>query len=262
LCDRQTLSGNKTVLRGLAVGIFLLALAGCDTTGGKPQQAAAVEAPPRVADPNTQLADTLNAKAETRRLKGDTYRDPLVRSARGAHEQTLTQQAGGAAYFPPAPQMTVASAADTQGGIAGLVTQPTAVNANRSSIYAAPAPIAVNPDGTLADTQPQGITPIRRSVYSLPAGVVLDGAQQAGGQATQAQSSAAVIPPPVIRNAGSPMKPTADATPSKIMPARGSNARHIDSQEALMLARKAASGGQQPAGNPMLMPQGQTGSGL
>ncbi len=59
------------------------------------------------------------------------------------------------------------------------------------------------------------------------------------------QTSQAVLPPPVIRNAaytsGSPMKPTADATPSKIMPARGSNARRIDSKEALMLAHIVAS---------------------
>jgi hypothetical protein len=229
-------------------------LSGCATTGDKPKQAAEITPPPSAAE---QLADSLNSNAEAKRLKGDVaYRDPLVRSVHGVRRQIVAEQANEQSVFPPAP------ATDISAGIGGLVTQPTAINANRSSIYAAPAPIAVNPDGTLAKTQPgtaqQGITPFMRSVYTLPPGAAQNVAPQQGndGGMPVGQTSEAVLPPPVIRNATptstSPMKPTADATPSKIMPARGSSARRIDSKEALMLAHIAASKGQGTDTKPLI----------
>ncbi|WP_245472117.1 hypothetical protein [Rhizobium jaguaris] len=244
-------------------------LAGCATTSDKPQQTAEVTPQPSAAE---QLADALNTKAEAKRQKGEVaYRDPLVHSVHGAQPQMVAQQTGSQAYFPAAPAGATPVATDAPAGIAGLVTQPTAVNANRSSIYSTPAPITVNPDGTLANTQPgagqpQGPTPIMRSVYSMPPGALQNVTPQQGdGGMPVDQTSQAVIPPPVIRNAaytsGSPMKPTADATPSKIMPVRGSNARKIDSKEALMLAHIVASKGQGQDGKPLIT-QAQSGAGL
>ncbi|MFS8110923.1 hypothetical protein QD460_04260 [Rhizobium jaguaris] len=244
-------------------------LAGCATTSDKPKQTAEVTPQPSAAE---QLADALNTKAEAKRQKGEVaYRDPLVHSVHGAQPQMVAQQTGSQAYFPAAPAGATPVATDAPAGIAGLVTQPTAVNANRSSIYSTPAPIAVNPDGTLANTQPgagqpQGPSPIMRSVYSMPPSAPQNVTPQQGdGGMPVDQTSQAVIPPPVIRNAaytsGSPMKPTADATPSKIMPVRGSNARKIDSKEALMLAHIVASQGQGQDAKPLLT-QAQSGAGL
>lgn len=267
LCDRLILSGNKKLASAIAVAMSFVMLAGCATTGDKPKQTAEVAPQPSAAE---QLADALNTKAETKRQKGEVaYRDPLVHSVHGARPQMVAEQTGNQSFFPPAPAGAVPVATDAPAGIAGLVTQPTAVNANRSSIYSTPAPIAVNPDGTLANTQPgaaQGITPIMRSVYSMPPGAMQDATPQPGnGGMPVDQTSQAVLPPPVIRNAaytsGSPMKPTADATPSKIMPARGSNARRIDSKEALMLAHIVASKGQGQDAKPLIT-QAQSGSGL
>jgi len=269
LYDRLILSGNKKRASAIAVAMSFLMLAGCATTGDKPKQAAEVAPQPSAAQ---QLADTLNSKAEAKRQKGEVaYRDPLVHSVHGAQPQMVAQQTANQSIFPTAPAGTTPVATDAPAGIAGLVTQPTAVNANRSSIYSAPAPIAVNPDGTLANTQPgagqpQGPSPIMRSVYSMPPGAMQNTTPQPGnGGMPVDQTSQAVIPQPVIRNAastsGSPMKPTADATPSKIMPARGSNARKIDSKEALMLAHIVASKGQGQDAKPLLT-QAQSGSGL
>lgn len=250
------------------IAFSFLMLSSCATTGEKPKEAAEVTPPPSAAE---QLADSLNSKAEAKRLKGDVaYRDPLVRSVHGIRRQIVTEQADNQSVFPPAPAIAQGAPTDTPAGIGGLVTQPTAVNASRSSIYAAPAPIAVNPDGTLAKTQPgaaqQGITPFMRSVYTLPPGAAQNVApQQSNGGMPVEQTSEAVLPPPVIRNAAptstSPTKPTADATPSKIMPVRGSSARRIDSKEALMLAHIAASNGQGQDTKPLIA-QTQNPSGL
>ncbi|MBB4570604.1 hypothetical protein [Rhizobium leucaenae] len=244
-------------------------LTGCATTGGKPKQAAEAEPQTSAAE---QLADALNTKAEAKRQKGDVgYRDPLVHSVHGTRQQMVAEETSSQSFFPPAPAGATPMATDAPAGIAGLVTQPTGVNANRSSIYSTPAPIAVNPDGTLANTQagagqPQGPSPIMRSVYSMPPSATQNATpQQGNGGMPVDQTSQAVIPPPVIRNAayttGSPMKPTADATPSKILPARGSTARRIDSKEALMLAHIVASKGQGQDGKPLIT-QPQSGAGL
>ncbi|MDL2410444.1 hypothetical protein PY650_33645 [Rhizobium calliandrae] len=267
MCDLLILSGNKKLASAIAVAMSFVMLAGCATTGDKPKQAAEVTLQPNAAE---QLADALNTKAAAKRQKGEVaYHDPMVHSVHGAQAQMVAQQTGSQSYFPAAPAGAPPVATDAPAGIAGLVTQPTAVNANRSSIYSAPAPIAVNSDGTLANAQPaagQGPSPIMRSVYSMPPSAMQNVAPQQGdGGMPVDQTSQAVIPPPVIRNAadasGSPMKPTADATPSKIMPARGSNARKIDSKEALMLAHIAASKGQGQDAKPLLT-QAQSGAGL
>lgn len=267
MCDRQILSGNKKLASTIAIAMSFLMLAGCATTGSKPKQVAEVEPKPNAAE---ELADALNTKADVKRQKGDAYRDPLVHSVHGAHPQMVAEATGNQSFFPPAPAGAAPVATDAPAGMAGLVTQPTAVNANRSSIYSTPAPIAVNPDGTLATQpgggQPQGPSPIMRSVYSMPPSATQNVTpQQGNGGMPVDQTSEAVIPPPVIRNAanasGSPMRPTADATPSKILPARGSSARRIDSKEALMLAHIVASKGQGQDGKPLIT-QPQSGSGF
>lgn len=195
MCDRQILSGNETRASAIAIALSFLMLSGCATTADKPKLAAETAPPPSAAE---QLADSLNSSAEAKRLKGDAaYRDPLVRSVHDVRRQIVTEQANNQSGYPPAP------ATDAPAGIAGLVTQPTAVNASRSSIYAAPAPIAVNPDGTLAKTQPdagqQGITPFMRSVYTLPPGAAQNVAppQNDGGMPV-GRTSESVLPPPVI----------------------------------------------------------------
>lgn len=245
MCGLQILYGGKKLASTIAVIASIVMIAGCATTSAKPTETSEAAPPP---SPAEQLAANLNSKAEARRQKGDAgYRDPLVHSVNGTRQQIVAEQ--NQALYPAAA--TAAPSDAPAASIAGLATQPTAVNANRSSIYSAPPPIAVNPDGTLAKTQPdagaQGITPMMRSVYSMPPGAMQAVAPQSGNAgSTAARTSEDFLPPPVIRNAATPassnpMKPTADATPSRIMPAPGSNVRKLDSKEAAMLADFIAS---------------------
>jgi hypothetical protein len=261
-------------------------LSGCMTTAAKNKEVAeAAEPAPEVnmRTPGEQLAAEMNAKAQlqAQSQKPGTYRDPQVRTASG--QQMVAQQQSATGLYPVQPP-TPAAAAMAPANIGGLVTQPTAVNANRSSIYAAPPPIAVNPDGTLAPVSAYvgpGAAPSLRSVYSMPPGAVVDQQQAAVMQPQAAtlpqnavmpqntvmspkamaqpakQSSQSVMPhyAPRMASAG---RPTSDATPSRILPAPGSKGRHIDSQEALMMARNLASGGQKSPGNTM-MPQASSG---
>ena len=244
MCDQQILYGRKKLASTIAVIVSFVMIAGCATTGTKPEETSEAAPQPTAAE---QLAANLNSKAEARRQKGDVaYRDPRVHSVNGTRQQMVVEQ--NQALYPAAP---TPAPSDAPASIAGLVTQPTAVNANRSSIYSTPPPIAVNPDGTLAATQPgagaQGITPMMRSVYSMPPSAVQTIAPQASNTGVPTdRTSEAILPPPVIRNAATststnPMKPTADATPSKIMPLPGSNVRKLDSKEAAMLANFIAS---------------------
>lgn len=263
MCDKQILYGRKKLASTIAVVMSFVMIAGCATTGTKPKETS--EAAPQQTTAE-QLAASLNNKAEARRQKGDVaYRDPLVHSVSGTRQQVIAEQ--NQALYPAAP---TAAPSDASASIAGLVTQPTAVNANRSSIYSSPPPIAVNPDGTLATTQPgaggQGITPMMRSVYSMPPSAVQDVARQSGNPGLSPdRTSEAILPPPVIRNAAAststnPTKPTADATPSKIMPLPGSNVRKLDSKEAAMLANFIASKNQGKDGKLLVQPI-QNGSG-
>ena len=264
MCDRQILYGKKKLASTIAVIASFVMIAGCATTGTKPQVTS--EAAPQLSEAE-QLAANLNDKAEARRQKGDAaYRDPRVHSVNGTQHKLVAEQ--NQALYPGAP---TTAPSDAPASIAGLVTQPTAVNANRSSIFSAPPPIAVNPDGTLAKTQPdaaaQGITPGIRSVYSMPQSAIQAVAAQPGAEGSSAaRTSEEALPPPVIRNASaqktsaSPMKPTADATPSKIMPLPGSNVRKLDSKEAAMLANFIASKNQGKDGKLLVQPI-QNGSG-
>ncbi|WP_246662651.1 hypothetical protein [Rhizobium sp. P44RR-XXIV] len=257
LCDRQILYGKKKLASTIAVIASFVMIAGCATTSTKPQET--TEAAPQLSEAE-QLAANLNDKAEARRQKGDAaYRDPRVHSVNGTQQRLVTEQ--NQALYPGAP---TAAPSDAPASIAGLVTQPTGVNANRSSIFSAPPPIAVNPDGTLAKAQPdagtQGITPGIRSVYSMPPSAMQAVAPQTGMAGSPAtRTSEDFLPPPVVRNvsaqtAATPMKPTADATPSKIMPLPGSNVRKLDSKEAAMLANFIASKNQGKDGKLLVEP--------
>lgn len=263
MCDRQILYGKKKLASTIAVIASFVMIAGCATSGTKPEETS--EAAPQLSAAE-QLAANLNDKADARRQKGDVaYRDPRVHSVNGTQQRLVTEQ--NQALYPGAP---TAAPSDAPASIAGLVTQPTGVNANRSSIFSAPPPIAVNPDGTLAKTQPdagaQGITPSIRSVYSMPPSAMQAAAPQADvASAPAARTSEDFLPPPVIRNASaqtsaSPMRPTGDATPSKIMPLPGSNVRKLDSKEAAMLADFIASKNQGKDGKLLVQPI-QNGSG-
>ncbi|MET0748175.1 MAG: hypothetical protein ABWY49_08280, partial [Rhizobium sp.] len=153
-------------------------LSGCMTHAAKDKQvaeAAEVSEPVPVVmrTPGEQLAAELNAKAQLQSQKQSQaqgqYRDPQVRTASG--QQMVAQQQSATGLYPSQPQPQSPASATAPANIGGLVTQPTAVNANRSSIYAAPPPIAVNPDGTLAPIAAYaapGAAPSLRSVYSLP----------------------------------------------------------------------------------------------
>lgn len=263
MCDRQILYGRKKLASIIAIVASFVMIAGCATTGTKPQETSDAAPPQTAAE---QLAASLNNKADARRQKGDVaYRDPLVHSVSGTQQQLIAEQ--NQALYPSAP---TAAPSDAPASIAGLATQPTAVNANRSSIFSAPPPIAVNPDGTLAKTQPdggaQGITPMMRSVYSMPPSAIQAVAPQTGAAVSPtARTSEDFLPPPVIRNASaqtsaSPMKATGDATPSKIMPLPGSNVRKLDSKQAAMLADFIASKNQGKDGKLLVQPI-QNGSG-
>lgn len=270
-------SFSRILASGLAASCCVLALSGCMTLGlgkGKqtaeadaaaaPEVAAAQTLPAHPMTPAEQLAASLNARAEAQGQKPGGYRDPMVRTANG--QQMIAQQSVTGLYpqQPMPPQMMPqgpASVASAPSNIGSLVTQPTAVNANRSSIYAAPAQIMVNPDGTLAGPAAayanQGAAPSMRSVYSAPAGMVDAQApqmqpqpqmqQQAVMQAqpvampVKQQSSAATMP--IYENTqanAAPMRPTADATPSRRLPVPGSKQRTLSAQEALTVARNTA----------------------
>lgn len=242
----------------------MFALSGCMTTGGKTKVAAAAAETKPAPTAAEQLAAALNAKAEANAHKQGGYRDPMVRTASGRQVPLLASPGDTpmlmASSAPPLP----GSAADSPAGIAGLVTQPTAVNANRTSIYSsAMMPVAQMPDqasgipsgqDATSALSSQGITPVMRSVYSAPASMVQPAPVQQPVQPQgidifpEEQSSQNVVPQgsqPPIHTAAAFTKPVSDATPSKIMPARGLKAHTIDSKEALMVAHMTASKAQQ-----------------
>ena len=266
----------------LAATICLLALSGC-MTAGKPKQTAEADATsvPAVAvaqpqmTPAEQLAASLNAKAEAQSQRSGLYHDPLVRTANG--QQTIAQQSTSALYpAAPQPQMQPpASAASTPASIGGLATLPTAVNANRSSIYSSAPSIMVRPDGTLAGPvsayAPQGAAPALRSVYSLPPGTVEAQPQMQMQPQMQLQPQTGMMPADQTSQANVPQyaappvassgRPTADATPSRILPAPGSREHRLSSQEALMVARNLANQGKNPPGTQGALQPGMTAAG-
>ncbi|MGV1794245.1 hypothetical protein [Rhizobium sp. A37_96] len=265
MCDQQILYGGKKLASTIAIIASFVMIAGCATTGKKPVETseAVPAAQPTAAE---QLAADMNSKADARRRKADgTYRDPMVHSVNGTRQQMVAQQ-NQALYPAPA---TAATPADGQTGIAGLVTQPTAVNANRTSIFAAPPPIAVNPDGTLAKNQPDGtqaITPMMRSVYSTPPNAMQAAAPQTMGavSAPNGRTSADVLPPPVIRNATAPAanskQPVAQVTSSGVMAAPNPNVRELNGRQAEALAQFIASKNQPQNGKLLVQPvQGASG---
>ena len=265
MCDQRILYGKTKLASTIAVFASFVMIAGCATTAKKPAETSEITpaAQPTAAE---QLAADMNSKADARRRKADgtTYRDPLVHSVNGTRQQVVAQQ-NQAFYQAPA----AAAPADGQTGIAGLATQPTAVNANRSSIFSAPPPIAVNPDGTLAKDQPDGspaITPMMRSVYSTPSGAMQTTAPQAmnAASAPNGLTSADVLPPPVIRNATAPAanspQPIAQVTSSGVMAAPNPNVRELNGKQAAALAQFIASKNQPQNGKLMVQPvQGASG---
>jgi len=257
MCDQQILYGRKKLASTIAVLASFVMIAGCATTAQKPAETseAAPAAQPTAAE---QLAADMNNKADARRRKADLgYRDPLVHSVNGTRQQIVAQQ-NQALY--PAPAETPG---DGQTGIAGLVTQPTAVNANRSSIFSAPPPIAVNPDGTLAKTLPdsgQAITPMMRSVYSAPPATMQTAAPQAMDAAAvpNGRTSADMLPPPVIRNATSPAaatpQPIAQATASGVSATPNPNVHELNGRQAAALAQFIAAKNQPQNGKLLVQP--------
>jgi hypothetical protein len=288
----QTIFNRHFISKATAAVACSVMLSGCMTTSSKEAAknkdvAEASEPAPEVImrTPAEQLAAEMNAKAKAQSLKSGAYRDPQVRTASG--QQLVAQQQSATALYPAQPQAP-ASAAMAPANIGGLVTQPTTVNANRSSIYSAPPPIAVNPDGTLAPISANvgpGATPALRSVYSTPAGGLVE-QQQASLMPQAPAQQAFVVPQNAIPQTAMPQnsmvpqsgqssqsgmpqyaprpmqtsvsRPTADARPSHILPSIGSKGKHLDSQEALMMARNLASGGQKAPVNTM-MPQASSG---
>ncbi len=256
MCDQQTLYRGKKLASTIAVIASFVMIAGCATTSKKPMETsdAAPVAQPTAAE---QLAADMNNKADARRRKGDlAYRDPMVHSVNDTRQQIVAQQNQA---FYPAP---AAAPTDAQTGIAGLVTQPTGVNASRSSIFAAPPPIAASPDGTLAKNQPDGtqaITPMMRSVYSTPVGMAQPVPQQAPDPAAaKGLTSADVLPPPVIRNATTPAtsspQPIAQVTASGVSATPNPNVRELNSKQAAILAQFVASKNQPQNGKLLVEP--------
>ena len=257
MCDQKILYGRNTLASTIAVLASFVMITGCATTAKKPPEVsqAAPAVPMTAAE---QLAADMNSKADARRRKGDVaYRDPKVHSVNGTRQQIVAQQ-NQAFYQAPGP----VAPTDGQTGIAGLVTQPTAVNANRSSIFSAPPPIAVNPDGTLASAQPDGgqtITPMMRSVYSTPPAAM----QAAAPQTTAApvpsvRTSAEMLPPPVIRHATSPAaaspQPIAQVTASGVAATPNPNVHELNGRQAAALAQFIASKNQPQNGKLMVQP--------
>jgi len=148
---------------GGAAALALLALAGCATTDGKtkPGADAASAAPAPTA--GETLAASLNAKAAAARDGG--YRDPLLRNVSGA--QALNQQPGSGLNSSALP----GSATAGQASIGGLVLQPTAVNANRSSIFSSgggPSYPQLPASGTSIEAPMPPAAAGIRNIYSSP----------------------------------------------------------------------------------------------
>jgi uncharacterized protein YcbK (DUF882 family) len=258
LRNRQNIFGRNGLGGAMAVVISALALSGCVTEPAKVKETAET-APQPTAD--EQLAASLNAKADANARKPGGYRDPLVRSASASGMQMAggqpTTLAGGSSAQPPLP----GSAMSGPTGIAGLVTQPTGVNANRTSIYSMPvaaqpyampgAPVSAYAAG------PQDSAPQLRNVYSAPPAPPTAPMPQAEitapAAAKQMSQNAEPAPspqqPPLSVASAFKGRPTADATPSHVLPAPGSKTRKLDSQEALMIARSLASKGQDQSGS-------------
>lgn len=257
MCDQQILYGRKKLASTIAILASFVMIAGCATTAKKPTETSdiAPAAQPTAAE---QLAADMNNKADARRRKADLgYRDPLVHSVNGTRQQIVAQQ-NQALY--PAPAETPP---DGQTGIAGLVTQPTGVNANRSSIFSAPPPIAVNPDGTLAKTQAdsgQAITPMMRSVYSTPPAAMQAAAPQTMDAASvpNGRTSADMLPPPVIRHSTSPAaaspQPIAQVTASGVSATPNPNVRELNGRQAAALAQFIAAKNQPQNGKLLVQP--------
>jgi uncharacterized protein YcbK (DUF882 family) len=262
LRNRQNILGRNGLAGAVAAVISALVLSGCVTEPAKVKEAAEA-APQPTAD--EQLAASLNAKAEANARKAGGYRDPLVRTASGARMPMAGRQAAaladGSSAQPPLP----GSAMSGPTGIAGLVTQPTGVNANRTSIYSMPA--AAQPyampgapvSAYAAEAQPQDGAPQLRNVYSAPPAppaappmaVMPQAEVVAPPAAKQTSQNAEPAPqqPPLSVASAFKGRPTADATPSHILPSPGSKTRKLDSQEALMIARSLASKGQDQSGS-------------
>ncbi|AGB71012.1 MULTISPECIES: hypothetical protein [Rhizobium] len=262
MCDQQILYGRKKLASTIAVLASFVMIASCATTAKKPTETSdiAPAAQPTAAE---QLATDMNNRADARRRNADlAYRDPLVHSVNGTRQQIVAQQ-NQALY--PAP---VETPPEGQTGIAGLVTQPTGVNASRSSIFSAPPPIAVNPDGTLAKAGADGaqpITPMMRSVYSTPPSAMPTTAPPAmDAAAPNGRTSADMLPPPVIRNATSPAagspQPIAQVTASGAAAMPTPNVHELNGRQAAALAQFIASKNQPQNGKLLVQPvQGATG---
>jgi hypothetical protein len=259
--DRQTNPGRRYLATGVAIAVAIFALSGCMTSSGKAKVAAAADTEPAPTAAE-QLAAALNAKAQASAHRPGGYRDPMVRTASGRQVPLMAAPGDASLMMASAAPSLPGSVANAPATIAGLVTQPTAVNANRTSIYSsATMPVAQIPDqangvplgSDAASASSQGITPILRSVYSAPVPMTQPAPsplpeQQGIDIFPQEQSSQNVVPQgnqPKIRTAAAFTKPVSDATPSKIMPAPGLRTHTIDSKEALMVAHMAASKAQQ-----------------
>jgi hypothetical protein len=255
LRQRQIILSTRNGISLIALLVSVVALSGCVTT--KPKTKEAGEIKPEISA-SEQLASALNAKAAATAQKPGGYRDPQVRSVTGA-QRDVAQSQSSTGFYPSAPTPPAGPVAGSA-GIAGLVTQPTALNANRSSIYSAAPPIAVRPDGTLAGPVEAYAAPQPfRNVYSSPALAPAPIPQQVGIMPLSEQTSLNAAPPQPQPQQAAAMaasargRPTADATPSRILPPPGKS-HMLDSQEALMVARSLAA--KQSQGGNMTMPQG------
>lgn len=254
LRHRQIILSTRNGISLIALLVSVVALSGCVTTKAKTKEAGEIK--PEISA-SEQLASALNAKAAAAQKPGG-YRDPQVRSVTGA-QRDVAQSQSSTGFYPSAPTPPAGSVGGSA-GIGGLVTQPTALNANRSSIYSAAPPIAVRPDGTLAGPVEAYAAPQPfRNVYSSPALAPAPMPQQVGIMPLSEQTSQNAAPPqPQPRQAAAMPasargRPTADATPSRILPPPGKS-HMLDSQEALMVARSLAA--KQSQGGNMTMPQG------
>ena len=254
LRHRHIILSTRNGISLIALLVSVVALSGCVTAKEKTREAGEIK--PEISA-SEQLASALNAKATATAQKPGGYRDPQVRNVTGA-QRDVAQSQSSTGFYPSAP--TPSAGLVGSAGIAGLVTQPTALNANRSSIYSAAPPIAVRPDGTLAGPVEAYAAPQPfRNVYSSPALAPVPMPQQVGIMPLSEQSSQNAAPPPPLpqQAAATPAsargRPTADATPSRILPPPGKS-HMLDSQEALMVARSLAA--KQSQGGNMTMPQG------
>lgn len=247
-------SGSSTFnVRGVlpaSMTIIALAVSGCSLTAKKPELAATTASSPRPASAVEAMQQATAARQPPRDQHGVTaYVDPLVSARHGPKAQAQTDQTQNVSDFRasgrsamaamrptgatttnagPAPSATATTVTPeaTESPMAGVVTQPTGIQAGRNSIFSAtsapasdiasitepaPAPRASSASGSIS-ADAVAYAPVRR-ISGTSGGLFAGGPQMAANSDSTNTSASAVAnhaPPGIAtRPSASAVQPVA-----------------------------------------------------